>query len=221
MFSRAAWARVLPFAIYLSFIFVSDMLGRAGVGADWLRWLYPVKIAAVALALVVFWGQYRELAAPRLGGAGAALLALAAGLLVLVLWVNLDAPWMVIGQSAGYDPRVDGKLLWPLVLIRIAGAALVVPIMEELFWRSFLMRWIVAPGFEAVRPADINIKSFIVTVILFGVEHNLWLAGMVAGAIYSLLYLRTGKLWVAILAHGVTNGALGIWIITTANWTYW
>jgi CAAX prenyl protease-like protein len=93
--------------------------------------------------------------------------------------------------------------------------------MEELFWRSFLMRWIDAPDFESVAPSQLSLKSFIITVLLFGFEHNLWLAGIVAGAAYSLLYMRHRSLWSPILAHAVTNGLLGIWVVRTGNWSYW
>jgi len=217
VFDRAAWARILPFLVYLLFIVLADLLSQAGVGAAALRWLYPVKIALVLGLLVVFLPQYEELRTRR----PVPLLALAAGVLVFVLWISLNARWMQVGSSAGYDPHVDGALYWPLIAIRLAGAALVVPVMEELFWRSFLLRWIAAPAFQAVAPRTVGLKSFVLTMVLFGVEHNLWLAGMVAGAVYSLLYMRTGNLWNAILAHGVTNGVLGIWIIYTGNWTYW
>ena len=93
--------------------------------------------------------------------------------------------------------------------------------MEELFWRSFLLRWIDSPDFDSVDPAHISWRGFVVTVILFGFEHNLWLAGIVAGAAYSILYVRYRNLWAPILAHAVTNGVLGLWIISTGNWTYW
>ncbi|MYM32522.1 CAAX prenyl protease-related protein [Duganella sp. CY15W] len=220
MFERAALARILPFGAYMLFIFIADMLARAGVPDSVLLWLYPLKIAVVALLLWVFWSHYEELRAPRLRWPDA-VLALVAGVVVLLLWLWLDSGWMVMGQPGGYEPRVNGQLSWTLVAIRLAGASLVVPLMEELFWRSFLMRWITTPAFQGLSPHAINYKSFIVTVILFGVEHNLWLAGMVAGLAYGLLYARTGKLWVAILAHAVTNGLLGVWIIATASWTYW
>jgi len=218
--SRAVLVRVLPFAIYMAFIAIADLLTRIGMNADSLRWLYPVKIALVSVCLVVFWKQYDELRSWQMNWRTVFTAGLA-GLLVLWLWVHLDASWMSVGKSAGFDPRDDGQLRLPLVIVRLIGGALVVPIMEELFWRSFLMRWIVAPGFEAVPPAHINLQGFVVTVILFGVEHNLWLAGMVAGAIYSLLYMRSGKLWSPIMAHAVTNGGLGIWILATGNWSYW
>jgi CAAX prenyl protease-like protein len=220
MFNHAAWMRILPFAAYLFFIVAGDVLERVGVPAASLRWLYPAKIAAVALLLALFWRQYGELSSFRLSSKQI-LTALATGVLVLVLWVSLDADWMIIGSPSGFDPRSQGQIDWLLVAIRILGAALVVPVMEELFWRSFLMRWIVSPDFESVELSQLGFKSFVITVLLFGVEHNLWLAGIVAGAAYSLLYMRHRNLWSPILAHAVTNGLLGIWVVRTGNWSYW
>jgi CAAX prenyl protease-like protein len=225
MFNRAAWARILPFAAYLFFIVAGDVLERLGVSAEALRWLYPVKIAAVALLLALFWRQYAELGPDQFkrfrSSPAAGVTALATGVLVLVLWISLDTGWMVIGSPSGFDPRSHGQLDWLLVAIRIAGAALVVPVMEELFWRSFLMRWIASPDFESVEPSQLGFKSFLITVLLFGFEHNLWLAGIVAGAAYSLLYMRHRNLWSPILAHAVTNGLLGIWVVRTGNWSFW
>ncbi|MBA5637126.1 CAAX prenyl protease-related protein [Duganella sp. LX20W] len=220
MFERQTWPRVLPFVTYLAFIAIADGLTRLGVDAAPLRWLYPVKIAVVLALLLACWSRYEELRPVRLDWR-AALTAVLAGVVVLVLWINLNAGWMTLGEGAGFDPVTNGKIDWLLVAVRIAGAALVVPVMEELFWRSYLMRWIVAPQFLRVAPAQLGLRSFVVTVVLFGFEHNLWLAGMVAGAVYGLLYLRSGSLWSPILAHGVTNGLLGGWIISTGHWTYW
>jgi CAAX prenyl protease-like protein len=220
MFNRAAWLRILPFAAYMAFIVVADLLERSGVAPHLLVWLYPAKIAIVAVLLALFWRHYQELHAFRLSPL-AVVAALAAGIVVLVLWINLASGWMVFGTPAGYDPTVGGRIDWLLVALRIAGAALVVPIMEELFWRSFLMRWIVAQDFQSVDPSHIGLKSFVVGVVLFGVEHNLWLAGIVAGAAYSLLYMRYRNLWSPILAHAVTNGLLGLWVVRTGSWSFW
>ena len=220
MFNRAAWARILPFLTYLLFIGVAELLARLGWSPAELRWLYGVKIAAVVLVLACFWRQYAELKSFPLR-APAALLALAAGVVVLVLWVSLGAGWMTIGVAAGFDPTSAGRIDWPLVALRIAGAALVVPVMEELFWRSFLMRWIDAGDFETVEPSQVSIKSLIFTSVLFGFEHNLWLAGIVAGLAYSALYMRHRTIWSPILAHAVTNGLLGVWVVYTGSWSYW
>ncbi|WP_229496404.1 CAAX prenyl protease-related protein [Massilia polaris] len=220
MFSRAALARILPFITYIFFIPVAELLGRLGWNAHDLRWLYAVKISAVMLMLVIFRRHYTELRGPRLG-IGAAIVALVTGAVVLVLWVSLNADWMMIGSPDGFNPTTDGRIDWLMVAVRIFGAALVVPVMEELFWRSFLMRWIDAADFEKVEPAKASLKAFVVTVLLFGFEHNLWLAGIVAGAAYGALYVRHRTLWSPILAHALTNGLLGVWIVYTGNWTYW
>lgn len=220
MFDRAALPRVLPFLVYLAFILLADVLGRLGFAPAELRWLYTVKIVAVLAVLLACRRHYTELSGP-LPGVAALATAVVAGVVVLVLWISLNASWMQIGSSSGFDPRVDGAIDWSLVAIRIGGAALVVPVMEELFWRSFLLRWIEAADFLRVDPARVKTKAFIVTVLLFGVEHTLWLAGMVAGAVYTLLYMRSRSLWIPIVAHGVTNGLLGAWIISTGHWTYW
>jgi CAAX prenyl protease-like protein len=220
LFSRAAWARILPFGAYIFFIILGDMLERAGIARADLRWLYPVQAGTVAVLLAVNWRHYHELREP-LPGLSQLLSALAVGVLVWVLWINLDLPWMTVGSSPGYDPRTNGEFDWLLVVIRILGAALVVPVMEELFWRSFVMRWVDSADFEALDPARVGLKGFLVSVVLFGFEHNLWLAGIVAGVAYSLLYMRHRKLWSAVLAHAVTNGLLGIWVVATGNWQFW
>jgi CAAX prenyl protease-like protein len=220
MFNRAAWVRILPFAAYLAFIVIGDVLERLGASIELLRWLYPVKIALVAILLALFWRQYDELKNFRLSPSATAV-ALATGVVVLVLWINMSSGWMVVGSPAGYDPRVDGRIDWLLAGIRIAGAALVVPITEELFWRSFLMRWVASPDFETVEPARAGLKAFIITVVLFGFEHNLWLAGIVAGIAYTLLYMRYRTLWSPILAHALTNGLLGLWVVHTGSWAFW
>jgi CAAX prenyl protease-like protein len=230
MFNRAAWLRILPFGAYLLFIVIADLAERFGMSAAGLRWLYPVKIALVSLLLALFWRHYHELSPSAAGTTGNGhsrlslfqlLSAVAVGVLVLVLWIDLDTGWMVIGSAPGYDPRVNGTIDPLLVAIRIAGAALIVPVMEELFWRSFMMRWIASADFESVDPSQVGLKSFLVTIVLFGVEHNLWLAGIVAGAAYSLLYKVHRNLWSPILAHAVTNGLLGVWVVHTGSWSFW
>ncbi|MES2320988.1 MAG: CAAX prenyl protease-related protein [Pseudomonadota bacterium] len=220
MLSRAAWARILPFLVYILFIVLADVLGRMGIAASDLRWLYAVKIVAVVVTLVICWPQYTELHTLRLSPIWAGM-AVLIGVIVFVLWINLSSGWLLIGTPTGFDPRNGGQVDWLMVAVRIAGAALVVPVMEELFWRSFLMRWLDSSDFTSVDPAAIRWSSLAIASVLFGFEHNLWFAGIVAGVAYGLLYMRQRTLWSAILAHAVTNGVLGVWIVRSANWTYW
>ena len=145
------------------------------------------------------------------------------GLAVFALWVQLDAPWMTIGApSAGFTPlTAAGTIDWPLVAVRWIGAALLVPVMEELFWRSFLMRWIERPVFEGVDPQRVGTRAIVLSTFVFMLAHTMWLAAIVAGLAYAWLYVRSGKLWLPVIAHAVTNGALGAWVVATGNWQFW
>jgi CAAX prenyl protease-like protein len=93
--------------------------------------------------------------------------------------------------------------------------------MEELFWRSFLIRYLISSKFESVPVGAVTPFSFVATVVLFGLEHDLWLAGMVAGAAYTGLLVYTKRLWPCILAHALTNFALGIHVLMTHEWKWW
>jgi CAAX prenyl protease-like protein len=130
---------------------------------------------------------------------------------------------MTLGTpTVGFTPvDADGRIDWLLVAFRIAGAALVVPLMEELFWRSFLMRWIQKPVFEAVDPRTVGLRAVVLSTFVFTLAHTLWLAAVIAGLAYAWLYIRTGKLWVAVISHAVTNLALGIWVLRTGQWQFW
>ncbi len=115
----------------------------------------------------------------------------------------------------------DGALIWPLVAVRWIGATLMVPVMEELFWRSFLMRWIQRSGFTNVDPRQVGPRALVLSTFLFVLAHTMWLAAAIAGLAYALVYVRTGKLWLSIIAHAVTNGALGIWVVYRQQWQFW
>ena len=226
-----ALPRILPFAVYMGFIApVEGMLWLTKYFpslADWSveanLWLYPVKTVAVIGCLAYFWPRYKELKGwPYRTGVEDVALPIAVGVLVYLAWVRMDWPWATIGKVAGYDPLRVGAVAGPiLAAIRLLGAAVVVPVMEELFWRSFLIRYVISPNFESVPLGAFTIGSFFATMILFGLEHQLWLAGMLAGLVYNLLLYKTGRLWPCILAHGTTNLILGIHVLLTGEWQFW
>jgi CAAX prenyl protease-like protein len=93
--------------------------------------------------------------------------------------------------------------------------------MEELFWRSFLLRWLERQDFLAVAPRSVGARALLITSAVFALEHTQWLAGAIAGLVYGALYMRSGNLWVPIAAHAMTNGALGVWVLRTLNWHFW
>jgi CAAX prenyl protease-like protein len=221
MFDRANFCRIAPFGAYVFFMILEDVLLKFGWEASDLRMLYAVKIAVVVGMLWTMRNAYSELYWPINSSFRTWVAAIIAGILVFVAWINLTADWMVMGEAVGFDPRDNSEMDWFLVTVRLIGAVLVVPVMEELFWRSFLMRWLEHPNFLAVNPAQVGLKAFCITAVLFAVAHSLWLAGLLAGIVYNMLYMRSGTLWSPILAHATTNGILGVWIIYTGNWDFW
>jgi CAAX prenyl protease-like protein len=219
---RAIFSRALPFLVFIALIGLDPWLaqGATAVGLD-PRWLYGVRVILVGLLLAWFWRGYLELDSAGSVGARDWLLALVVGIAVFALWIHLDVPILSFGQAGGFDPRTEGQIDWRLALVRLAGAALLVPVMEELFWRSLVMRWIESPAFLKVDPRRVGWKALAISSALFALEHHLWFAGLLAGLAYGWLYVRTGNLWVPVLAHAVTNLLLGLWILYTGSWRFW
>ena len=215
-----AAARVIPFATYIAFLILESMLAGDAYGFD-SRWLYAVKITCVAIALGMLWDRYSELH-ERPPSAAQWLVSVVVGIAVLVVWIALDQSWAVIGSPRGWNPtEASGTINWGLVIVRMLGAAAVVPIMEELFWRSLVLRWIRNSDFLSVAPAHAGALAVIVSSALFASEHHQWLAGLIAGLAYAGTYMRTGNLWCAVVAHAVTNFGLGLWVLHSGQWQFW
>ncbi|WP_157267520.1 CAAX prenyl protease-related protein [Azohydromonas aeria] len=220
---RAALVRCAPFVVFMALLALRGAAApdtATGASLD-ARWLYALNLPLVGGLLWWWWREYAELRErPPLREA---LLSVAVGLVVFGLWIHLDAPWMQLGEPAAAFAPLDaaGRLDWGLIAVRLLGAALLVPVMEELFWRGFLMRWLQQPEFETVDPRRTGLRAIAISTALFMLAHTLWLAAVVAGLAYALLYARTGRLWNAVIAHAVTNGALGAWVVATGNWQFW
>ena len=224
-------ARIVPFGLYAVFLFIGQMVGWLEQVTGWpllsgdtIRlWLYPIKTLVVAAALAWFWRQYDELQWPPRLPVRHLIVTTIAGILVYFAWVRMDWSWAMQGSpSSGYNPfMVDGPASYLLTAFRLGGAGIVVPVMEELFWRSFVLRYLISPRFEAIPLGTFTPFSFLAVVALFGVEHDLWLAGMMAGAVYGLLLALTKNLWTCIGAHAITNFALGIHVLVTREWSWW
>lgn len=214
-------SRALPFVLYLVFLAVEGEVTALFPDFD-ARWLYPAKVGSVALLLWYYRAHYQELfVRPDLRWVG--LISPALGALVFVLWINLDFGWLNLGDgNGGFDPRdAAGAVQWDLALARLLGASLVVPIMEELFWRSFLLRWIDKQDFLSLEPARISLRALLIASLLFGVEHTLWFAGILAGLAYGWLYRASGNLWAPVVAHATTNLMLALWVLHTGAWSFW
>jgi CAAX prenyl protease-like protein len=221
--SRAARVRALPFLAFMLLLALRGALPPEGTWGIDPRWIYGLTVLVVGGMLLAWRKEYVELARQNLPAAAQLSRAVVVGLGVFVLWIQLDAPWMTLGEATASFVPLDaaGAIDWPLVAVRWIGAALMVPVMEELFWRSFLMRWIQRPDFVTVDPHKVSLQAVIISTFLFVLAHPLWLAATLAGLAYAWLYLRSGTLWSSVVAHAVTNGALGIWVVGTRQWQFW
>jgi len=188
--------------------------------------LYPIRVVVVGAMLAVF---SRHLVSFRAGNwAGS----FGIGVAVFVLWVAPDVLWpayrshwlfdnSLVGSAKSSVPN-DVKHDLVFVALRIFSSVGLVPVLEELFWRGWLMRWLIRPDFEAVRLGTYTHYSFWVAAALFAAEHgSYWDVGLLAGIIYNWWMVRTGRLADCIVAHAVTNGLLAAYVLYAAHWQYW
>ncbi|MFZ4855856.1 MAG: CAAX prenyl protease-related protein [Desulfuromonadaceae bacterium] len=224
-----AFYRCFPFALFMGFIGLDELVrfcaaqGLFRLEATTLYYLYPIKAVTVGALLFIYRKRYHELSFKDLTTIPVTLTSCGIGLLVFILWINMDWTPGSAPVPQGFNPTLlpDGTLQVTMTFFRIAGAVLVVPVMEELFWRSFLIRYIIDKNFDTVQTGTFTWGSFLFTVVLFGLEHNYIYAGVMAGIIYNLLLYRTRSLAHCILAHAVTNLALAIYVVATGKWQFW
>ena len=230
---QAALPYVAPYAIFMVLTFAADY------APAWRSVIYIAKVLAVAGALWYYRRAYTELR-PRVSVA--TLAAAGVGVLVIVAWVGLDPYYPQSGDewraliSEGpqrfehaskvqgqFDPTAEGQAVPPLVAIvfRLIGAVLLVPVFEELFVRSWLIRFVVNDNFRKVPVGTFTWASFAVTVGLFGIAHHEWLAGIICGAAFNLILYWSKDVFQCIVAHAVANLALAVWVLTQGAWMFW
>ena len=99
---------------------------------------------------------------------------------------------------------------------------IIVPVVEELFWRGWLMRWLINNDFERVPLGTYAPFAFWITALMFASEHGpYWDVGLMTGAIYNLWMIRSKSLADCVLMHAVTNGILSVYVIASGQWQYW
>lgn len=203
---------VLPFAVFGVFIIIEAFSSFS------MAVLYPLKTVTVGWLLWIFRKKFiREITVVM------DFSAVLAGMLVFIIWIGLDGYYPVSGSVSTLNPfeAFEGWVVYLFVGFRITGAVLVVPVMEELFWRSFALRFLISSKFQAIPPGTFTWFSFIMTSVAFGFEHYHWLPGIIAGFIYALLWYQKKNLFSPIIAHAVTNLLLALYVLSTGEWSFW
>jgi CAAX prenyl protease-like protein len=108
------------------------------------------------------------------------------------------------------------------MVLRTVSSAMLVPILEELFWRGWMMRWLINTDFLSVPLGKYVPSAFWIVAVLFASEHGpYWEVGLLAGTAYNWWLIRTRNLADCIVAHGVTNAVLAGYVLVTGQWQYW
>jgi CAAX prenyl protease-like protein len=198
----------MPFLALLS----ASILSKALSGG--FEWLYPIRVVAALAVLWYFRKAYRRIDW-RFGP-----LALAIGLVVLAIWIGLDR-----SPAASMSAELQTMPLWlrsVWIGIRILGAVVTVPIVEELAFRGFLLRRLVDSDFASVGWRAFPAWPVLASSAAFGAMHGgRWLEGTLAGVLYAWAMTRRGRLGDAVAAHAATNAMLAGWVLATGQWQYW
>ncbi|MFZ4777724.1 MAG: CAAX prenyl protease-related protein [Terrimicrobiaceae bacterium] len=219
-------AYVVPFALFMAGLALVEAVRTLGgtSGSFFLLkpeyWVYPLQTLVCGGALVFYWKQY------DFGSGRGWIAAPVAGLLVLGLWLS---PQVLLGfppRTTGFDPTVFSEtplIYWLTVLARFARLVVIVPLVEEIFWRGFLMRYLIREDFQSLPLGTYAARSFFGVAGLFMLVHSMadWPAAFATGLIYNGLLVRTKSLTACVAAHAITNLGLGIYIMTTRQWGFW
>ncbi len=206
---------MIPFFIFLLLTSSQAWLGEAG-----RYWMYFGKTLVGAWLVWLMWPYVKEM---RWAFSWEAVVV---GVLVFAIWVGLDPFYPKMGEAGDpWNPNDlfgNGAVLaWFFVIVRIAGSSIVVPPLEEVFYRSFVYRYIAKPGFESVPHNYFGWAPLLVTSGIFGLVHHQWLAGILCGLLYQGLVIRKNRLGDAMTAHAITNFLLGIWVVAKPAWHFW
>ena len=189
--------------------------------------IYPVlyigKILVVTLAAV--WASRAWRADLRLGPASMGV-GLVSGLIGLALWLAIDLiPYPRLGERTGFDPFrqiTDSGLRSVFLATRFFGLALLVPVIEEVFWRGFGLRFAADQDkWSDLAHGSTGLVPALIVSGVFAFAHPEWLAALVYGLGLALLLRKTGNLGACLVAHVVTNLLLGLWVVSRGAWHLW
>jgi CAAX prenyl protease-like protein len=210
------YPRILPFAVFVVLTF-----GQGQFGPSSVYWMYLVKTVVGAWLI---WESRPYVQEMRWAISWEAV---AVGIAIAVAWIGLDGLYPRLAKpEAQWNPFQQfgqgSAAAWFYVAVRVVGSSVVVPPLEEVFYRSFLYRYLVRINFLTMPLGQFHALSFFVTSIVFGLMHpDRWVAGVVCGLAYQGLAIRKNRLGDAMTAHGITNFLLGLWVIWKGDWSFW
>ncbi len=216
-------AYILPMGVFLGFTLI---------GSHWPALMpasYIIKTLLAGAILVALRRHYTWI------GWNYWWLGIVIGIVGVVQWVGMEKAilhfWPHYFNPAGRNAAeainplhaINSPAMRGLFLAaRLAGPVLVVPFMEELFWRDYLWRTISAPSdFKLAAIGEWDRQSFVIVTLLFASPHVQWITAIVWGTMIAILLVRTRNLGACIIAHAITNLLLGVYVLWSGDWWFW
>lgn len=223
--SRDDWAYIAPMAAFLACIWVGTKGPDTPHGNLWYPWSYLARTLLAGGLLIFFWKHYTRIHWNHWW------LGLLVGILGIVQWVGMQS--LLEKHVEFFKPSEkffnpdqffhNDLTRWAFIALRLLGAVIVVPIMEELFWRDFAWRTLIAPNdFKLASVGEWDLKAFLIVPLVFSAVHgNWWLTAIVWALMIGALLAYTRSLGACIIAHATTNLLLAAWVLKTKQWWYW
>ena len=242
--TNPALAHIAPLAVFMLFNMVPSFIVIDNPLLPWWRhapeqWVYPLQTLTVGLLLFSLRSYYFFKPIRGLG------LAVFLGVIGIALWfapsliytklisagVAKQEWWKWVGLAErlkGFDPSFfQDQTFWYVsaLIMRFARMVIVVPFVEELFWRGFLMRYVQADGgpFLRVPFGKHSWPAFAIVTTLVVLAHNTedYLGALIWGSLMYWLAVRTKSLAACVVMHAVGNLLLGIYVLNTRQWGFW
>ncbi len=220
LLGQGALPYTAPFGIFLVFLAARSWLPFP---AEWVQ-AFQFGIVLLVLITLSRHAMRGRMAHP----VGSVVL----GVAVFCIWVGPDLLWpayrhnwlfenrLVGAAASSLAPRLRTNVMF--LVFRVLVSVINVPALEELFWRGWMMRWLISTNFREVPLGSYTARSFWLVAILFATEHGpFWDVGLIAGILYNWWMVRTSSLSDCMTAHAVTNACLAWYVLTRNQWQYW
>ena|SRR5690242_12746774 len=213
-------AYVAPFVVYVGLLALGPWVPLSPL-------LVHTSRFAIVLAIILIWSRHVLRLRPAHAFASFGI-----GMAVFLIWIGPDLlfhyrhHWLfensLTGRAVtGLTPSLARNKAF--LVVRMLTSAGLVPVLEELFWRGWLMRWLIdSRDFQKVPLGTYSPVAFWAVAVVFASEHGpYWEVGLLAGIAYNWWLVRTKSLADCIVAHATTNLALGIYVISAGAYRYW
>jgi len=197
----------------------------AGIASPWWiaqpeYWIIPLQTVVCGWLFFIYWKDF-QFSPPK-----ALPETLGIGVLVFIIWISPQAFFGAEPRTEGFQPSLvfaSPAVQIGMLIIRFIRLVIIVPLLEEIFWRGFLLRYFVNDAFYKVAVGRTTMAGFWIVAFLFMLAHNQadWAAAFITGALYNLLLLRSRSVMSCVIAHALTNLLLGIYIMRTGQWGFW